>query len=390
VTAGQGHVERPSPSTAPSVPTRFYRPELDGLRFVSFLMVFVAHSVPQHAIPRGMGDEVYRWTASAVRAGGFGVDVFLVLSAFLITELLMREHAHSGRIRVVPFWIRRALRIWPVFFLYLAVHAIVPRLFGTAFMGVDALLTFVFFAGNWTSAVVGPTLPLANHLWTICLEEQFYLAWPLLLSALGRTRWILAGLGAVAVAWLARGVLVRLAAPSPWLWVSTPARLDTFGLGAILALTLARTDFRLGTRAVLLACLASFGTLIVVTRYMPPTATPTTTWTSVGLGLTAIAATVLVGAIVRDDPGSAIRRLLTSRAMVSCGKVSYGAYVYHEVCIEGLAWLSRRGGFPIPPLLHVTVALALTLGASFASYRLLETPFLRLKDRWTIIPSRPV
>src|SRR5258705_826029 len=90
---------------------RFYVPQLDGLRFFAFLVVFIAHVGAQSAAPP--------WLGAILPAGGFGVDLFFVLSSFLITTLLQREQGTQGRIDVRAFWMRRILRIWPLYFFFL-------------------------------------------------------------------------------------------------------------------------------------------------------------------------------------------------------------------------------------------------------------------------------
>src|SRR5215213_1703384 len=111
-------------------PTRFfqYRPELDVLRFVAFLAVFMHHALPRDAslyIREGLSPTTTEWLLNAKEAGAFGVDLFFALSSYLITELLLREYASRGAFNISAFYVRRALRIWPLYFTFLAATIIV-------------------------------------------------------------------------------------------------------------------------------------------------------------------------------------------------------------------------------------------------------------------------
>src|SRR5215218_7494330 len=131
----------------------FYHPELDLLRFVAFLAVFLHHALPRDSnvyIGAGLSPAVTQWLLTAKEAGAFGLDLFFALSAYLITELLLREHAERGKFSVSAFYIRRALRIWPLYFTFLAFTIfVVPTFFPAERFGLIYIVSFVFFLGNW-------------------------------------------------------------------------------------------------------------------------------------------------------------------------------------------------------------------------------------------------
>jgi len=140
---------------APSA-RRFYKPELDILRFFAFLAVFVFHTVNystgflvQHHIPL--------WAAkiglSFAGAGTYGVDVFFVLSSYLITELLLREKATTGSLDVKAFYLRRILRIWPLYYLFLALAVFVPLLNPQHEFSLKYVIPFAALMGNWSLVV---------------------------------------------------------------------------------------------------------------------------------------------------------------------------------------------------------------------------------------------
>jgi peptidoglycan/LPS O-acetylase OafA/YrhL len=155
----------------------FYLPELDGLRFFAFLSVFACHA----------WDTTHGRNAFA-DIGTFGVDLFFTLSAFLITELLVQEKERLGKIDVLAFYARRILRIWPLYFVFLAGAFVVVR-FSWLYLATCAL-----FIGNFGFYWWGPPSLILSSLWSISVEEQFYIAWPLILRRLTERGMVIAAL----------------------------------------------------------------------------------------------------------------------------------------------------------------------------------------------------
>ena len=156
-----------------STPGRFYSPELDGLRFVAAFLVFVHHA-PQ--LP---------YLGAIKEHGWLGVDLFLALSAYLITRLAMLERERTGDFALRLFFIRRALRIWPLYFLFALAACLVSFLAGVTDAATSArwALAHLSFSANLLTAVQGySAVSFSPHLWTISLEEQAYLLLALLLS----------------------------------------------------------------------------------------------------------------------------------------------------------------------------------------------------------------
>jgi peptidoglycan/LPS O-acetylase OafA/YrhL len=182
--------------------SRYYRPELDALRFFAFLCVFFFHAGAYVSI-----DPVkYEWLSRVRAVGLFGVPIFFLLSAFLITQLLFSERERTGRIHIPSFYMRRILRIWPLYF---------TAFFGLAFLnqfwpgiGTDdphAWIAFTLLCGNWYIFHHGWLAPSVDPLWSVSIEEQFYLIIPLLAARGGRqavkiTAWVLLALAYIAVA----------------------------------------------------------------------------------------------------------------------------------------------------------------------------------------------
>jgi peptidoglycan/LPS O-acetylase OafA/YrhL len=214
-------------------PERFYVPELDGLRFLAFFGVFVHHALSGDATwwaSKGLPAPAASLVGASMRAGAYGVDLFFVLSAFLITELLLREFDLSSRVNAKAFLVRRALRIWPLFFFFLALSAVVDRfVLDRPGMSVIYIAAFVGFLGNWACGFWGYPASVAAPLWSVSVEEQFYLLWPFVVAALGARRLPRLAFAMITVAIASRLVLFRVARRTPQsgarrLRASTPSR----------------------------------------------------------------------------------------------------------------------------------------------------------------------
>lgn len=369
----------------------FYAPQLDVVRFFAFFAVFVGHSFPVSARfyeQAGVPHAVAVVIASALTCGAFGVDLFFVLSSYLITTLLLREIECAGRVDVRAFYVRRALRIWPLYFIfvlgYFALQALVPK--GRA-PGLDAgqLALFLLFAGNF-AVIRQPTLQI-SHLWSVSIEEQFYLAWAVAM------RWVrVARLPVLAGAALALSLAARIAflvnrAGFVAIWCSTFTRLDPLAMGVLLATgRVFRTPFRRPWLwiAGAVAAVVAMQIVLPVDRRSPYVTLPIHQ-ILVDLAIVALACTAIVRAALDIAPGTGA----VARALTYLGKISYGLYVFHPL---SLAFV--RDWAPAQSLAEhaatSAAALALTVAVSAVSYEVYERQFLKLKQRFTRIPSRPV
>jgi peptidoglycan/LPS O-acetylase OafA/YrhL len=387
---------------------RVYFPELDGLRFVAFLLVFGSHggfpwagelvslvTLPLFVVSLPFGSAASEWMAGlghgfgrSLRTNGWvGVQLFFILSGYLIVTLLLREEGRFGRVDVRAFWVRRILRIWPLYYLTVAVtFFLLPALDGRirtpghwSMLRVH-LPWFLAFLGNWSMIRHGPVGNDAiSVLWSVCVEEQFYVLCPLLVILVGRP-WrlpVVVLLMAMAVgvrAWLTAGHPDQLE-----IQYNTFAQLDTMLSGVALALILDR--WPPGERAARAAGIWCWPLLLATawlwTRPELAHVTPRRqTWDFVGIWLCGLGLVALP--IVR--PGR-LRRWLAVGWMVWLGRISYGLYMDHEVAFWSVQNTGQIGPF---------LALGITIGLASASYYGVERPFLRLKKAWTRVPSRPV
>jgi peptidoglycan/LPS O-acetylase OafA/YrhL len=348
----------------------FYLPELDGLRFFAFLAVFLYHSAaPLPAMPPDAGHSLALCRAF-LRSGCYGVDLFFTLSAYLITELLMRERARTGTINFAAFYIRRMLRIWPLYFGFLGLLAI------TSSLPAVFYVSSVLFVGNFFSGTLighGAWAASAAVLWSISVEEQFYLAWPLILRYCERDRLLRTGIVLWACALLGREVISASGVIGLPLWWNTFAHLDSIAAGVVLAAVgVERSHFHRYCGPLLVGgiCLWIISALNVPFEF--------------GAGLRMMAAFALIApgsmAIVAGALGSA--RLLRSRPIVYLGQISYGLYIFHSSAIRACANAFGEPTWAISPM-----ALAITIILAASSYRFFEAPFLRLKARFQSVPS---
>lgn len=365
---------------------RFYRPGLDILRFYAFCIVFIHHALPERAAEytaSGWPAFAADWFSAAVRAGGLGVDLFFVLSSYLITELLIREHNRFGRINVPAFYARRALRIWPLYYAFvLASFAISPLIFHES-LEPKLKLALLAFQWNWAQALHGIHGTMTAHLWSISIEEQFYLVWPLLIALIGIKRMP----QALLILWLCaaamRYKLLIDGAPREAMWLNTLARLDPILCGGALALFLKGRIPRLSSRQGIGIGAAGLLILIAVSRYARPFGPSALVfYPLVALATTALILPFLTAALA--TPSS------LTRTLIYLGRISYGLYVFHLPSL----WLAANMAPASPLFAQVAVrsvlGLLFTLIFAAASYELYEKHFLRLKERFTFVPSRPV
>ena len=398
------------PAHSPPVTSRgTWIPELDGLRAVACLAVVLVHYNPAPLQPSDALLGVLNRGFARLSLANVGVIFFYTLSAFLLTYLAVKESAQSGGFQVRRFWVRRCLRIWPLYFLCLAVSFLQLRSGSIAPMQTwswtrDHSWMFILFLSNWSLALnqVGGysdhSIPELAILWSIAVEEQFYLVYPLLfIVATGsrRGRIVIAGFVVLAalvfrMAFLFLPVGPLVPSSSGGMYYATWTYLDVFLAGAIAGWVAAgashlsvqaKTMFtRRGVGTLLVGCLLliSFGWN---DRWWYPYG-----WVSlVGYGVTGVAfSSVLLW--VWSNPDARLCRVLRSGPMRTLGVLSYGMYLWHPVA----GFLATRrlsvlgpsvGQHDLLTLAHWSMYLVTTLGIAALTYGLVERPFLSLKGK---------
>lgn len=341
-----------------------YQPALDGLRAVSVIAVVLYHA--------GFG-----W----MHGGFFGVEVFFVISGFLITSLLIDERVATGRNDLGRFWMRRARRLLPALIVILLAVSAWTLIAGTAEQSSQLrhdMPWAVFYAANWGQIVGGVPYfahvdpPLLRHLWSLAVEEQWYLLWPFVfvgLSWLGwrarRTACLLASvaLAIFTVVWLVRA---NGADRVNLLYLSTPTRSAGLLLGAAVAFAWRRWRHRPDRPSPALldiAAATALAVLVVCFVVGRVTATVTYPWTMALVSVTSAIAVVLT-----VHPGAMrTRRVLGSDAMAAIGRRSYGIYLWHWPAFVVVG--ATAGSWP-----RFFVGLAVALPLSEVCYRFVEIP----------------
>ncbi len=367
---------------------RFYHPELDVLRFFAFLMVFLHHAFPHDPAfwtKLGLPDFLARVVAGIGATGAFGVSVFFVLSSYLITELLLREKDLMGTLDVRSFYVRRILRIWPLYFAFLALAVALQWIVPGQRVTWRAGLWFSLLAGNWFIVFHGFPSSVIFPLWSVSIEEQFYITWPAVVRRVSENGMLLIAGVLLTVATAARVYLgVRHVGESD-IWCNTFVQLDPIVIGILMAVLLRGEVPRLSRLARAAAMLAGITGLVLGAVYFGIKNDPLTT-TRIVFGYPSVA---IGGGLLLL---SVLRTRMTGRhqVLVYLGRISYGLYVFHilgllisdHVVHDQTASLMRYA-------LRVGIALTATILMAAISYRWLETPFLSLKQRFTHVLSRP-
>ena len=357
-----------------------YQPGLDGLRAISVAAVIFYHAG-------------FDW----MRGGFFGVEVFFVVSGFLITTLLIEEREKTGRVSLSQFWLRRARRLFPALFLMLGALALWVAFFGSAEQSSQLrhdLPWSIFYVNNW-GQIVGDVPyfqpgdpPLLRHLWSLAVEEQWYVVWPLVFVALAprlrpdvfaKVLFAVVGVTALLMWWVQRGAPAAIDGPLGFLdgadrvnfnYLSTITRSGGLLAGAAAAFVwrpwrsegayTARSrglDIATGVGLGLLLC--CFMAASLTADYMYP-------WLLLFVSFVSL----MLVLVVVHPAAAGSRWMLSSTPLVEAGKRSYGWYLWHWP-IFVLAG-ATDGSWP-----RFVVALAISLGIAELSYRYVEEPVRR-------------
>ena len=371
---------------------RFYFPELDSIRFFLFWGVWGYHALPrqenvytEHHVPAAFASLI----TSILKAGMASLDVFFILSAFLITELLLREKELRGVPDLKAFYIRRLLRIWPLYFFMIALAGFVSIFDRSQPLGWAYALSFLLFAGNWIMVFRGfPRAEIIGPLWSVSFEEQFYLLWPLVVRRASKKNLIQIATGLLVLAALARLILLLKHTGGQPIWYNSFARLDSIACGILLAAIFhGRPTLRVGLATRLVLLLAGISAwLIVGLRCGLLDPVPTLLGGMIGYPLMSLGGVAIFLCVL----GAAQDGLpfLKYSWLVYFGKISYGLYAYHFLGLQLSHHLLTRYHNAHSWTLSWLCGLAITFSLAVVSFRWLESPFLRLKrNKFTHIPS---
>jgi peptidoglycan/LPS O-acetylase OafA/YrhL len=357
-------------SLLPYKQKKIYYPEIDSLRFFAFLIVYLGHS----RIPV---------VAPFFQVAWYGVEFFFLISGFLLTRILYKEFKKNTSISIKFYFLRRVLRIWPLYFSFLLIILLAAFVFQTPF-SVERWLGNVFFIDNFFTAA-GWINRNANtsHLWTISVEEQYYFVLPFLALFLFKkttSQIITFFIIAFSLLFLGKLMAILLNAPYPFIHI-LPVSADSFLMGALVGLlfndqsvSLRKNLLLFGTGIILLLAglflpnknIIGFHLLLIY----PLQAT----------GFALLLISVLTG---QQYP---LYQLLGNKVLVYLGKISFGLYIFHIPVINRLTHLFNNKTVP-GQVLGLVVMLLVTAVIAIISYNFLEKPFLSFKKKFQVVPS---
>ncbi len=348
--------EAPGTAAGDRVGKRLYG--LDGVRALAVLMVLMGHAAKLPQFPGTLKDLL------VFDIAGLGVSIFFVLSGFLITTLLVDERSRRGRVSLRDFYLRRTIRIFPAAYLYIACAVAAAALGWVALRPGDVLHALTYTTNyhhdrGWTM----------GHLWSLAVEEQFYLLWPLLFLWSGRRALFAAG-----------GIVVLVPVVRVLAWALWPAShegideefqyvADALATGCFAALLVQRVGAERLARAIP-------GYAYPVAALVALTAASFSEWPSFYLpvGTTLVNAGIAVcvlGVVFRVSLG--VDRVLNCRAAVFVGTISYSLYLWQQVFLGQQVQLARD---------MLPLAVALPFVVASASYFGVERPMLKLRERF--------
>ena len=348
-------------TSVPTTPGPRRIPSLDGLRAISIVLVMVSHLIGTDHFPVRDGGAL----APFGDLGYLGVRIFFVISGFLITTLLVREHEKTGTISLREFYVRRAFRIFPAAYVFVGVMLLLGALGVFQFRDRDALhaLTYTMNYHYLRSWELG-------HLWSLSVEEQYYLLWPALVLLVGPPR----------VAKLALAMIVLAPVMRVLAWFLMPYRddvmaeaypcvMDAIAAGSLLAVLQPRLA---GLRAYDRFVRSRAFWLVPVVMLAMNRQLRVSFDVTLGIPLQIAAIAVIVDRVVRVDRGH-VFRLLNWAPMVWLGTLSYSLYLWQEPFLNHKAH-ALVNVFPLN--------VALALACAVASHYLVERPFFRFRDAW--------
>jgi peptidoglycan/LPS O-acetylase OafA/YrhL len=360
---------------------------LDGLRCMSVLWVILIHLPIQCSGILGL----------VKSRGWMGVDMFFVISGYLITSILIREKESTGRINLKNFYIRRSLRIWPIYYIILISSLLIALLcrsyqiniFDIAPQHILSTIKWPFlYLSNVYVSISGSENIFMLHSWSLALEEQFYLLWPLLLLS-GKERSLKVGYCIIFFCTLWRIILTYqypegLPAMTR-IFYGFDTRLDTILYGATLALLIKkdRPRYYLHKLFTLPFFVPSTLLLFIMVIYK------TNRWSgwfgnSLGYGLSAFLMAVILAYIILMQPKQTIS-ILEQKPFVYVGKISYGIYLYHIMVLDAFKYSFGTPDSIIGIILFSTTIVIVTIAIASLSYSLIEAPILKFKNKFQTI-----
>ncbi len=359
-----------------SKPVTEYFKGLNGIRAIAAVGVMISHTFQElhHFGFKRVG---------SLQFGGVGVTIFFTLSGFLITYLLLKEKEKYQNISIKKFYLRRILRIWPLYFFYIfLVFLIYTFVFHKSTANYQFIYLYIFFVSNIAFNLnIYPEC--LGHLWSISIEEQFYIFWPWVIKY---SRHLVKFLFILVISLITlriglKFLSVHINNKIPFSIISC-MRFDNMAIGALFAIGYYNNLPKLMkvSKSIVVQLLFGFVILLALTNQFNYFSIFGDDVASIITGLF----------IINQVTGIKKTTLLENRPMIFLGQISYGIYVYHIFVITLLNWLAVKFAWSIffyKPIFVFAGVLLSTVLVSFLSYQFLEKPFLKLKTRFALIKS---
>lgn len=356
---------------------RFHLKGLNGLRAIAALAVVVSHLLVMGSSQFGLPEN-----KRGLDLGGFGVSIFFSLSGFLITYLLLTEKEKFRTINIKAFYIRRMLRIWPLYYFYLAISVTTILILNTGQLP-GSLLFYVFLCAN-VPFIAGTELPLLGHYWSLGVEEQFYLFWPWVIKlSKNLLRYLLIFTAVMLVLKIGFRILYGLY-HLEWPYMAIHVtRFECMAIGAI-------------------GAVLCFQNNNLFRRFVFHPTTQVAAWLAIFLMIPNL---FHIASVIDNDIVAGITVILimnvamNTKTLISLdfplfdflGKISYGIYVYHPLILFLLhKWMGdyvRGIGLTGRYMIVFTAVILSTIFIAWLSYELFEKRFLNLKAKFALIPS---
>jgi peptidoglycan/LPS O-acetylase OafA/YrhL len=350
----------PLPGTLESKLTHSHIPALDGMRAVAVFLVIIGHF------------------GFVMVPGGHGVMIFFVLSGFLITWLLLKEHERNGAISLGGFYKRRTLRIFPAFYAYWLMMVALLVVSGRAVLWPHAW-SALFYTSNYYSAINGDPNNGFSHTWSLAIEEQFYLLWPflflLLRGNLRRMTMFLAGL--IGAVWVHRAILCYgFGVDQAYIYASFDTRLDELMVGCLLAVLLKRGSLARVWRAISANVLLPLVTISLLAGSIYAGEAYVNRYRDVfGFAFEPLLFGLLIVQMIAFS-STRVWGWTEWRPVKFLGRISYSLYLYQQLTLHAV----RHALEAYPVIVQLAAAVVVTVVLATISYYAIERPFLKLKS----------
>lgn len=378
-----------TPGVSGGTPRRI--PELDGIRGIAILLIIVVHFGDYTQTSQSVVEKTIR---ALIGLGWTGVDLFFVLSGCLITTILLETKPSPDYFPT--FYIRRALRILPLYYSAVAIFFFVALPLahlwhrGLNIHGSEQSW-FWFYLANWRIGFDEYAVEPLSHFWSLAIEEQFYLVWPVVVLLVSETKLALVCVGTILGAMLLRNMDWALALHAQYseiLYSLTPFRVDALSFGALIAVIMRSEKLKAGTRRfvgwMFLAGIAGTIAVAATARSVRPYSSPMGRFGYSAVDLSF--ACLILWALLKSGSPEPLPRALRAASLRRFGKYSYAMYVIHwPISLYLTDFFQSRFqslGSLGAAFLCIAVGLGISYGLALVSWHVLEEPFLRMHNRF--------